>query len=217
MADACRDRQGDLAALALGRLVVEDEARVQAHLDGCDSCRRALAELRRTVRALPAADLTRLDTEPVPPADLPARIASEVRRARHAARRRRRNRALVGIAAAAAVVVVAIGTVALARGGSPTMHDFATEAPGVDGEYAIQANDQGTAVRLAYRGLHPDDVYWLWLTDGSGRRVSAGTFRGTEAESTVVLQSALPAERAVRIWVTDATDAVLLDSPVDPD
>ncbi|HEV8298597.1 MAG TPA: zf-HC2 domain-containing protein, partial [Acidimicrobiales bacterium] len=67
MADACRDRQGDLAALALGRLVVEDEARVQAHLDGCDSCRRALAELRRTVRALPAADLTRLDTEPVPP------------------------------------------------------------------------------------------------------------------------------------------------------
>jgi hypothetical protein len=30
----------------------------------------------------------------------------------------------------------------------------------------------------------------------------------------VVLQSALPADVAVRIWVTDAEDTVLLDAPI---
>ena len=44
------------------------------------------------------------------------------------------------------------------------------------------------------------------------RRVSAGTFRGAVDGDEVVLQSALPLDDAVRVWVTDAQDTVVLDA-----
>jgi hypothetical protein len=214
MADACRDRRGDIAALALGRLTPPERVAIGAHIDGCPACRGAYAELSATVRALPAADLAHVDTEPAPSVDLSERITREVLRARHRDRRRRRSRALAVMAAAAAALVLVLGAIALVRDDNPSMQAFADQAPGVDGTFAVRSNEQGAAVRLAYRGLDHDDVYWLWLTDASGRRVSAGTFRGADGDSVVVLQSALPADVAVRIWVTDAEDTVLLDAPI---
>jgi hypothetical protein len=94
------------------------------------------------------------------------------------------------------------------------MHEFAVEAPGVAGSFALEGNPQGTAVQLQHQGLDAGEVYWLWLTDSSGRRVSAGTFLGSTQRGTVTLQSALQQDSAVRIWVTDEDDSVVLDSPL---
>jgi anti-sigma factor RsiW len=213
MDDACRDERGDVAALALDHLDDRDRLRVQAHLDGCPSCRAELEELRSTVRALPLADIDALAVEPAPPADLPDRILRDVRAERLGRRRTLRRRAAAALAAAAVVLLVAFGAAAVVgRGNGATMHPFTSAEAGAHGQFALVANDEGTSVRLVHQGLDPGDVYWLWLTDATGKRVSAGTFRGSAGESTVHLQCALPTSEAVRVWVTDAQDAVVLDA-----
>jgi hypothetical protein len=212
MAEACRDWRGDVAALALDRIGPADRVRVVAHVDGCDACRAALAELSRAAAVLVAADPSRLQREPSAPAALAERILHEVQSAKRRAGRRRRVRAATAIAAVAAAVVLVAGVALLRHESGPELREFAVEAPGVDARFAILPNDQGTAVRLVHHGLDPDDVYWLWLTDAAGRRVSAGTFRGTSDGEALTLQSALPAADAVRIWVTDANDSVVLDT-----
>jgi anti-sigma-K factor RskA len=212
-ASPCRERRGDVALLAIGRLDASDVARVQAHVDGCAACRAALHELRSIAEVLPLVDAAPIPAPAAPPADLADRILRQVRdeRRAHDARRRRHVTAVAAAAAIALLVVIA-GFVVIARDDSPTTHDFAVEAPGVDGSFSIQANAEGTAVTLVHEGLDPEDVYWLWLTDASGQRVSAGTFHGSTDRSSLVLQSAMTADAAVRIWVTDEDDAVVLDS-----
>jgi hypothetical protein len=197
--------------LAIDRLDREEAARVQAHVDGCATCTQALEELRRPAAALPLVDPDVLGSAPVPPSYLADRILRQVREERA---RRRRRRTYVALAAAAVLAIVGIVGVLVAGDGSDGRREFAVEEPGVDATFSLEANAEGTAVRLEHEGLDPDDVYWLWLTDGSGERVSAGTFRGSSERSTLVLQSALPLDQAVRIWVTDADDGVVLDSPL---
>jgi hypothetical protein len=211
-APGCTDRRGDLAMLALGRLDPEEATRVQAHVDGCATCTRALDELRRTAAALPLVDPDALRTVPDPPAHLADRILRQVREEQ---RFRRRRRTYVALAAAAVIAVLAgvVGVFAT-RDDGRTQREFAIEEPGVDASFSLDPNAEGTAVRLEHQGLDPGDVYWLWLTDESGQRVSAGTFHGSAERSSLVLQSAMPADQAVRIWVTDEDDGVVLDSPL---
>ena len=213
-ADDCRAGRGDLAALALGRLDPDAAGRVRAHADGCAACRAELAALRGVAAALPAADLAHLDADPAPPLDLGDRIVAAIDR--EAMRRPRGRRLRVAVAAIAAAVVLAVGVAAVATRDSgdrtPTMQAFAVAAPGVDARYSLQANGAGTVVRFAQSGLDPQQRYWLWLTDASGRRVSAGSFTGTPTGGPLVLQTALPLADAKRIWLTDAADAVVLDA-----
>jgi anti-sigma factor RsiW len=211
---ACHEWSADLAALAIGHLGPGDAVRVQAHLDGCAACRAELRDLRRTAAVLPLVDPESLLVDPTPPRDLADRILTRMRDERRVDHTRRRRRTLAALGAAAVIVVaVAVGAIARDDGhDGPDAHDFAVEAPGVDATFALRANGEGTAVRLEHAGLDPDDVYWLWLTDASGQRVSAGTFHGSRDRSSLTLQSAMSLDAAVRIWVTDEADAVVLDA-----
>jgi anti-sigma-K factor RskA len=215
-AEPCRGRRGDVAAYALGRLSPDDATRTLAHLDGCPTCRDALAELRSTAALLPLADPQRIDSQPVPPPDLGERIQKRVLEDRRAQRARAtRRRFTTAIAAAAAILALAIAAVFIVGpDDDPSLQTFAEAAPGVSGAFSLEANEQGTAVIFEHRGLDPDEIYWLWLTDDSGRRMSAGTFQGAQSTTRVTLQSALPEDEAVRIWVTDTADDVVLDSQI---
>lgn len=214
-AEPCRDRRGDVAALALGHLDPDGAARTLAHVDGCAACRAALHELERTARALATADPERFDSQPLPPPGLGERIAARVRDEANLRRHRTIRRRLVALAAcAAALILVLAGALLLREDDTPTMHEFAVRAEGVEGWFGIEGSDQGTEVRLEHRGLDPSQMYWLWLTDASGTRVSAGTFFGTGERATVTLHSAMPEDDAVRIWVTDEGDDVVLDARI---
>jgi hypothetical protein len=210
----CPEWSGDLAALALGQLDGAEAARVRAHAEGCPGCRDARRELERTAALLSLVDPADLVLEPAPPPDLADRILRQVRDERRAALRRRRRRVLGVVAAAAAVVALVAGTAGIlaTRGGGDDLREFATETPGVDAAFELRGNSEGTSVLLAHKGLDPEDVYWLWLTDDAGVRVSAGTFHGSRERSEVTLQSALGVDDAVRIWVTDEHDEVVLDT-----
>ena len=127
-----------------------------------------------------------------------------------------RRRLTTALAAAAAIVLLALAAVLiLDRDADPSLETFSDAAPGVEGSFALQGNGQGTAVIFEHQGLDPDETYWLWLTDDSGRRVSAGTFHGAAGTTRMTLQSALPEDDAVRIWVTDTADDVVLDSHIE--
>jgi|EndMetStandDraft_2_1072991.scaffolds.fasta_scaffold283768_2 anti-sigma-K factor RskA/putative zinc finger protein len=208
---ACHEWSGDLAALALGTIDPRDAVRVRAHVDGCAACRAELSDLQRTAGVLPLVDPDALLVDPSPPLDLADRILTRVRDEQHLRRARRRRRTVAALAAAAAIVV-AVTVGAVVRDEGPAAREFAVEAPGVDATFTLRANGEGTAVRLDHQGLDPEDVYWLWLTDASGKRVSAGTFHGSTGHSSLTLQSAMDIDDAVRIWVTDESDGVVLDA-----
>jgi hypothetical protein len=81
---------------------------------------------------------------------------------------------------------------------------------GVSADATLRSKAAGTEVALNVSGL-PKGYYWLWLSSADGKRVGAGTFRGTDAATEVVATAALPLGKTDRIWVTDKDDKVVLD------
>jgi hypothetical protein len=212
MSDACREWRGDIAALALDRLPPDDRARVLAHVDSCADCRAELAVLQHLGRAMTHADATRLDHEPAPPLELRDRIMMRLSDERAELNRLARRRVGRALAAVAAVVLLALGAgVMLRDGGGNDRVPFEFALADTSGSFTLHRNSTGTSITFTHQGLDPGGVYWLWLTDGSGKRVAAGTFNGTESSTTITMQAALPLDHVVRVWVTDKADVVVLD------
>ncbi len=120
---------------------------------------------------------------------------------------------LVGGLAAAAVFAVILSIVAVtfdSSGDSTAQHVAFTQAPaGVAASADLTAAEWGTQIQLQVAGLDGDgDIYWLWLSTDDGSRVAAGTFSG---DGTMRMSAALPLDKAAHVWVTDKSDAVVLD------
>jgi anti-sigma-K factor RskA len=212
MNDACREWRGDIAGLALDRLRPDERARALAHVDSCADCRAELAVLEHLSRAMTHADATRLDDEPAPPPELRDRIMTRLNDERAVVRRQSRKRMRRALAAVAAVVLLAVGVgVVLHDGGGSDPVPFESALADTSGSFALHRNSTGTSITFTQEGLDPHEIYWLWLTDGTGKRVAAGTFNGTETPATVTMQAALPIDHVVRVWVTDKADVVVLD------
>jgi anti-sigma factor RsiW len=213
----CREWRSQLGEAALGRIEPADDLALRAHLDGCPECRAELRELTSVARALPKADLSHVSASMVEPT--PA-LAMQVRgrlAAQRSEQRSQRRRRLVGALAIAAAVIVALTTFALVRPTSAGGEHVALGSPvhGVSATATLRARDEGTQVRMHVAGLDDDgDVYWLWLTDAAGKRVAAGTFRGTNGQSNLVMTAGLPLSSVRRVWVTEGESQahVVLDS-----
>ena len=212
MSDACREWRGDIAAMALDRLPPDERARVLAHVDSCVGCRAELRMLEHLGRAMSHADATRLDHEPAPPPELRDRIMMRLSDERAVVRRHARRRVGGALAAVAAVVLLALGVGVVVRDdGGNNRVPFEFALADTSGSFTLHRNSTGTSITFTQEGLHPQDVYWLWLTDATGKRVAAGTFLGTSEQSTVTMQAALAIDRVVRVWVTDKDDVIILD------
>jgi hypothetical protein len=212
MSEACREWRGDIAAMALDRLQPDERARTLAHVDSCVSCRAELTMLQNLSRAMTHADATRLDYEPAPPPELRDRIMLRLNDERAAVRRLARRRVGRAVAAVAAVALLALGVGAMVRdNGGDDRVPFAFALPDTSGSFALHRNSTGTSITFTYEGLRPQDVYWLWLTDATGKRIAAGTFLGTNEQATMTMQAALAIDRVVRVWVTDKDDVIILD------
>ena len=212
MSEACREWRGDIAAVALDRLPADERTRALAHVDSCVGCRTELTVLQNLTRAMIHADATRLDHEPAPPPELRDRIMLRLHDERAAARRSSRRRVRRVLAAVAAVVLLALSAGVMLRdneGSDRVPFEFALAE--TNGSFVLHPNPTGTSISFTHEGLDPHGIYWLWLTDATGKRVGAGTFLGALHSTTVTMQAALPFDRVVRVWVTDADDVVVLD------
>jgi hypothetical protein len=218
--EACRDWRGDLGLEALGRLEEPRRTALLAHVDGCADCRAALSELSAVARALDLADATRVEQAELvqPSGELGERILGRLQMER-AVRRRRRNRGVVAAGlgvAAATVVAFALAFTVGGSGDHGTVVALTSSTPGVHARAVLIGGDEGTQVKLHVDGLDDGDWYWLWVTGADGHRVGAGTFRANHKQQDLTMTAALPTSRTLRVWVTDATDGVVLDGRLKP-
>jgi hypothetical protein len=167
-----------------------------------------------TAAAAALADPERVGRSPVTPA-LADRIVAQIAHESAAARHRRRRLVLTVASIAAAVAALALGLdVARDDARPPPPIDLSGEA-GIDGTAALTRRAWGTEVTLEVSGLDEGETYWLWLSDADGDRVTAGSLTGTGGSARVVMASALPADEAHRIWMTDGDDRIVLDAEID--
>lgn len=200
---SCREAHNLLPGLVLGELDREDEARVAAHVEACEGCRAARAELQRAVGTL------RDEPGEKPSADRRARTVAAMQEAyeQHVLSRVKRLgpawRAPMTIAAAA-MVAFSFGVVAAPR-----------ENPRVEMLSVVDVHGRAFVQR-------PGEGVWRELREGmvlfEGDRVSGamqGKLRGgaeisTESGAEVALLSADPLDVALEagtLWCS--TDVAL--------
>ena len=219
-----------LGSFSLGHLDAAEAAPVQAHLDGCATCRAELAEIAPLADELGALDPDRISDVVSPPPGLGLRIRAAVAqervlldaRAARAARQgtaRRRTRALL---AAAAGVVLLLGGVGL--GAALTREPAAPAVPveqlaveRADGaapvvqSAGLVAHTWGVEVKLVARGFTEGERFRAVVRSGDGELLPAGEFLGTgDRPLTCNLQAALLRPDTDAFVVLDETGAPVL-------
>ncbi|HVY76996.1 MAG TPA: anti-sigma factor [Solirubrobacterales bacterium] len=205
--EGCRHWREALGAYALGQLGDEERAGLEAHLEGCASCRAEADALAAVARLLPHADPARFDRAPQPPPELGQRIAATIGAERRSRQRQRRLRFGLGLggaaAAAAAAAMLAIFVLTGGGGGSPAQRvAFRSLPSGVKIAATLQPQAFGTEIHMYVKGIRSGTLCRVYMRGPGGRDVSAGTFRyrwGSDSDAT--LAAALDLSRAEALVV----------------
>ncbi len=229
MTDACPNRHDDIVDALMGKLSDERKAEFEAHTLSCAGCAGEVRELSSVASRLHTSDVD-LDTVArfdVPPTGLSARVTHAIEQARtedstvrQLEPRRRRARSISLAVLAAAVVLAVVAIVGLSQsspGTRPEQVALAARdtAPGASATAVLRPQPFGMAVDLDVGGLDEGTVYALWLADASGTRSPAGTFvAGHDGRAAIDSSTALPRDRAVRIWITDPNETTVLAAPL---
>ena len=206
--DRCREWRESLGAHALGRLAPQERAALEAHLEGCASCRAEVQSLNGVAALLPHADPERFGPAPQPSADLGKRILASFDADQETKTRRRRRRrfslAFGGGLAAAAAAAALLALVILPSGGrAPEQHvEFASLPPGVKIGATLEPHGYGTEIRMYVSGVRSGTLCRVFVTAPDGTRYPAGSFRYRWGEdSQAELSSALDLSRTAEIGV----------------
>jgi hypothetical protein len=218
--ERCREWRHSLGAYVLGHLPEPERAGLEAHLDGCPSCRAEADSLGSVAHLLPLADPAHIERPaPQPPADLGERIAATIKAERRAERRRRQRRrfgfSIAGAAAAAAAVLALV--VLPGRGGEPQQHIEFTGLPtGVHIGAVLEPHSYGTEIHMYVSGMPSGTLCRVFLRERGGTAVPAGTFRYRWGDdSSAVLSSALDLSRtgSIGVRVGNRTFSAPVDVP----
>jgi hypothetical protein len=203
-----------LGAFVLGHLEPGESAAIEAHLDGCASCREEERELAAVARLLPAGDPARLGASPAPPPSLLDDVLVRIEGEREDGRRRRRRTFVLRAGVAAAILALtAFLVVAVPAGPGGEVVALAATRPGVIGEATVHADPGATWVELRTTGLPAGETYAVWLEEeGTGERYRCGTFTGVEGPVYISLYSPLTRDRAVAIGVSTLEGEVVMRS-----
>jgi anti-sigma factor RsiW len=202
----CREWRESLGAYALGQVDEEERARIDAHLEGCDSCRAELALLDPVVRMLPHADPVHFGPAPQPPAELGAQIAATIEAERNE-RRKRGNRRRYGFAlgGATALAAAALALFVLLPGGSGEPGQevtFGSVPAGVKIDAKLLPHAYGTEIQMYVKGVSSGTLCRVFVRARDGSVYQAGTFRyRNDDDSEAVLSSALDISQTAAIGV----------------
>jgi predicted anti-sigma-YlaC factor YlaD len=191
--DACREWRESLGAHALGQLSDEERAGLEAHLEGCSSCRAELEQLSALAGPLSLADPARFESAPVPPPSLAARVAAAIARERLAGRRRRMRVGLAFAGTAAAAIVAVALLVLPGDGGStgPEQHvTFASLPKGMKISAKLIPHSYGTEIHMYVKGISSGTLCRVYLRSADGSRLPAGSYRYRWGDDTLAILSA---------------------------
>jgi len=203
----CREWRESLGAYVLGQLAPHERVGLEAHLEGCPSCRAELHSLSGVAALLPHADPERFGPAPQPPADLGKRILAgfdaEMKTGKERRQRWRFGLAFAGGLAATAAAVLALVILPGGGGGAPQQHvEFASLPPGVKIGATLEPHGYGTEIRMYVSGVRSGTLCRVFLTAPDGTRYPAGSFRYRWGEdSQAELSSALDLSRTAQIGV----------------
>jgi hypothetical protein len=213
-AESCREWRESLGAHALGRLPEDERPALEAHLEGCATCRAELASLAGVARLLPLADPAHFDSAPAPSSSLADRVVTTIR-GEHRARRRRRLRGGLALSGAtAAVAVAALALFVLPGGGGseiPEQHVAFASAPGgspMPAGMKISAtlipHAYGTEIHMYVKGAPSGTLCRVFLRGPNDTRMPAGTFRyrwGNDADAVLSAAMDLSHTKAIGVQV----------------
>jgi anti-sigma factor RsiW len=226
MSETCSDRHEDIVDALTGNLSDARQAEFEAHTRSCAGCADEVQRLGSVASRLhdSGVDPDAVERFDAAPAGLHARVTDAIEQARREdsnvrllePRRRRTRRISLAVLAAAAVVLAVAAIVGLTHsnpGTRPEQVALAAKdvAPGSSATAALRPQPYGTAIDLKVAGLNDGTVYALWLADASGTRSPAGTFvAGHDGKAALDTSTALPRDKAVKIWITDPHDTTVL-------
>lgn len=219
-----------LGAHLIGDLSLQETVALQAHLDGCPSCRAELDELGPVVRDLRLVDVDRLPGPPAPPRELGERVLAAVRaestfrdRSRAREERRRRLRAVAVPLGSAAVAAVLAGTIAY-RVALPEPEPAPSVAieelqPNAlvssvraTGPAVVVPHTWGVEVSFEGAGFTTGATYRTQFRTDDGRVLPAGEFLGVGAgELTCDMQAAVLREDVVTFEVLDEAGTAVME------
>ena len=210
-ADPCRDWRESLGAYALGHLPDDERAGLEAHLEGCPTCRAELESRESVALRLPLADPERLGSAPSLPRGLGDRVMASIGGERRHSRRRRLRLSLSLGAATAAVAAAMLAIFILPGGGGegPAQHITFTELPArMKIGARLEPRPFGTEVHVYVNGVRSGELCRVFLEAKDGSRLSAGSFRyrwGDDSQATLSSGLDLARTEAIGIRVGERT------------
>jgi len=220
-----------LGAFALGQLDAAERVAVQAHLDGCPSCRAELNSIAPLAAPLRSVRPERIDDVPALPPGLGEAVMSRIRAEAGGGqptvtpappdRAPWRTARRLQLAAAAAVIAIAAGGIGFgvgAQGSSSAPAPLEAVAvrsasPTVQAVADVVPHTWGVEIKLEATGFAPGRVYRVSVTDDQGRTVGAGEFVGTGAEQMRCnLNSSVLRAAAAGFQVTDPDGQVVVSA-----
>jgi anti-sigma-K factor RskA len=195
------DRIRELAAgYVLGALDPDDRRAFEAHLQGCEECRREVGSLAPLPGLLARA--APVDTEPMP-AGVADRAVAAARSQWAGLARSRRAWRMGAVAAAVAAIVVAI--VALLPGSEESGTALALQPGDVTGAVTIEGWTWGTSVHLELANLPQRESYVAWVVDREGTRQQCAAWGPTAAgRARLDGASSIPFDRVTAVVITSA-------------
>jgi hypothetical protein len=213
------------ASYVLGALTPQDRRDYEAHLEQCDTCRAAIAELAPMpgllARARPIMDLSlNADAVAGPPADLLSLVQQRDKRRRRTVR----QRVLMGTAAVAASIALGVAIpLALMRPAPPaaTLALAPVTATALTASVDLTPASWGTSIIMdceyAVGGAPYDGsgTYVLVVTDQDGNTSQVSTWTAGPGDSVqLVGATALTVDQIASVEVQSASGDVLLSSPL---
>ena len=217
------------ASYVMGALTPGDRRAYEAHLEECDRCRVAVAELASMpgllARARPEVETwDGVDEFAGPPANLVDLVTE--RRSRRA--RSIRNRVILAASGVAAVVALAIAVPAvLARPSTPASAEIVALAPVGDSTMTVSLGFTpvawGTRIAITcdypagetWSGVYGPWAYSLELTDSAGKISQVSSWKAV-AGKTIHLEAAtaIPLDRIVSVRVLSSGGATVMSGTV---
>ncbi|HEV7958934.1 MAG TPA: zf-HC2 domain-containing protein [Acidimicrobiales bacterium] len=186
---SCETWRELIAMQVFGDLTADERTALNAHLEGCATCRDASRELTETAAMLQFVDPAAVEPTARVSAELSARVLGDLRRAGEREHRRRRT-SVVSLCLSAAAAVVLVLALVLAGGGSvPQSRTLALKGSSkVTASAVLVSEPWGTSLTLNEKGLPSGVVYTVSMKTKKGAWWTAGTYRpmsGAQVKATM--------------------------------